>query len=384
MAQEISFGALFKQFRKAYKYNCTQAELAGQLDYSVETIRSWELGRRFPSDNDVPRLARLMGLDAETVQHAIQIGRGNHSGAGSGITYAHSLEAYEGILTLAWETYYTSSPQRSARTVEYCLADVKQAISTSRGVLRDQLQAFYCRFLQLGGVIARDRLDLTQSFYDSNTSVNLAIELENAELMASALYRRAKIYLEQLAYQLAIHDLERALPYANRSRDPLRCYVSISLAEVYSLLSPGDKQLQRKSLFLLDQVESTVRKSNVLQGDGSFAKVDIPGLHMIRGDVLRRFCKLQDAEQALAIAHRHLPPEFTRWQGNLLISQSMLCYARKDAERACQLALDALTVIRATQSRSNRAKIEQLCQNLRATKSPSIVRVLEKELGLAE
>lgn len=75
MTQKISFGALFKQFRKAYKYNCTQAELARKLDYSVETIRSWELGRRFPADDEVPRIAQIMGLGPEEVREAIQVGR---------------------------------------------------------------------------------------------------------------------------------------------------------------------------------------------------------------------------------------------------------------------------------------------------------------------
>src|SRR5712692_2254617 len=301
MEQEISFSALLRRFRKAYQYNCTQAEIAEKFGYSEETIRSWELGRRFPAHDEIPRLARLMGLDADEVQYAIQIGRGNRAGTVLDIPQFHSLDAYEGVLTLAWETYYTSSPQRSTRTVDYWLEDVTKAVHISRGILRGQLQALQCRFLQLGGVIARDRLDLTRSFRDSNAAVNLALELESAELIASSLYRRAKIYLEQQAYRLATQDLERALSYANRSRDPLRCYVYISLAEAYSLLSPDDKQLQKESLFLLEQVGSAVRKSNVLQGDGSFAKVDIPGLHMMRGDVLRRFCKLRDAEKALDV-----------------------------------------------------------------------------------
>jgi hypothetical protein len=45
MEQEISFSALLRRFRKAYHYNCTQAEIAEKFGYSEETIRSWELGR---------------------------------------------------------------------------------------------------------------------------------------------------------------------------------------------------------------------------------------------------------------------------------------------------------------------------------------------------
>ncbi len=75
MEQEISFSALLRRFRKAYHYNCTQAEIAEKFGYSEETIRSWELGRRFPAHDEIPRLARLMELDSEEIKQAIQIGR---------------------------------------------------------------------------------------------------------------------------------------------------------------------------------------------------------------------------------------------------------------------------------------------------------------------
>ncbi len=74
MEQEISFSALLRRIRKAYHYNCTQAEIAEKFGYSEETIRSWELGRRFPAHHEIARLAQLMELDLQEVQDAIQVG----------------------------------------------------------------------------------------------------------------------------------------------------------------------------------------------------------------------------------------------------------------------------------------------------------------------
>ena len=73
MEQETNFGKLLKRYRKYYDY--TQAETAIKLGYSKETIRSWEQGRRFPTREEVARLAQLLELDAQEVKRSIQIGR---------------------------------------------------------------------------------------------------------------------------------------------------------------------------------------------------------------------------------------------------------------------------------------------------------------------
>lgn len=296
--------------------------------------------------------------------------------------HPHTMQAYDDVLDLAWGTFYTSSAQRSARTVDYWQQHLIQAIKNAHGISQDELRALYCRFLQLGCVIARDRRDFVHAFHDGDEAVRLAFELTNVELIASSLYRRAKIYVERKQYALAVKDAEVALSYAKRSRDPLRCYVSIFLAEVYSLHVPSDIQLRRTSLMLLDDVGRTVRACGTLEGDGSFAKVDLPGLYMIRGDILRRQGKVEQSQDALSVVRDSLPPEFTRWRGNLLISEAQLAYADHDVDGAALLALDALSITQATQSLSNKEKIVTLYKTL-LNEDPHqyAVRDLGKRLG---
>lgn len=279
-----------------------------------------------------------------------------------------TIEAYEGVLTLSWEAYYTSSAQRSASTVKLWLSHLNDSLNTVGGVAQDQLRALLCRFYQLSGVIARDRVDFDASLKYAGEALKLAFYLRNAELIASSLFRRARTYVEMRRYDLAVEDLERALPYAGRARDPLRVYVSICLAEAYSLAAPADSALQVKSLGLLDDAGRMVRASTsgVLSGDGSFVKVDGPGLYMVRGDVLRRHGRLEDAQDALLIVRDTLPKGFTRWQGNLLVSEALLCHADGDIAGACQLSLDALELLDSTRSGTARVKLEQLYEQLRA------------------
>jgi tetratricopeptide (TPR) repeat protein len=355
-------------------------DLARELHLSVR--RTYELEETAAMPKSIPRreaLAQILGIPLVLLNLP-------HSPRAVGtinVIPSHTMQAYEDVLTLAWGSYYTSSTQRAASTAGHWLQLLRREIESVRSVAQDQLTALLCRFLQLAGVIARDGLDFRQARLYCDEAIQLAFQIGNAELIASSLYRRAKIYVEQQQYPLAIQDLEAALPYANQSRDPLRCYVSIFLAEVSSLLAPKDLQIQGKSLTLLDHVGRTVRKSKVLEDDGSFAKVDIPGLYMIRGDVLRRFGNIKEAENALLIVRDNLPPEFTRWQSNLLISEAMLCHANGDLEGACQIALDALPVVRATHSRSNEAKIEQLYWNFyKAQPLRPDVRELGRQLSL--
>jgi transcriptional regulator with XRE-family HTH domain len=372
-------GQVIRHYRK--RCGMSIEELAEQLGISVS--RAYELEEIPTLPKSLTRrqaLAGILGIPGLLLKLGSQQS-GSPLIASLEHIHPHTMQAYEDVLSLAWEAFYTSSAQRSARTVAYWQQHLASTIEHAQGIARDELKALYCRFLQLGNVIARDRRDHALALQQGNAAVALAFDLTNAELIAASLYRRAKIFVDQHAYDLAVKDAEAALPYAARSRDPLRCYVSVFLAEVYSLLDPKDKQLQRKSLLLLDDVGRTVRAHGTLDGDGSFAKVDLPGLMMIRGDVFRRQGHIGEAQDALLVVRESLPPEFTRWRGNLLISEAQVCYADHDIGSACELALDALDIIEATRSSSNRAKIEQLYRDLSGSNHPR-VRDLGERLGL--
>lgn len=208
--------------------------------------------------------------------------------------------------------------------------------------------------------------------------MTLAFHLKNAELVASSLYRRAKIWITQQKYNLAVQDLEQALPYAQRTRNPLRCYILMLLAESYSLFIPGEKEAFQYSFQLLDEVDRTVRSHGTLEGDGSYVKVDIPGLYMIRGDVLLRSGHIEEARKNFSIVQESLPREFTRWQGNLLFSEAQFALALGDITSSCQYGIEGLKITRATESQSGEAKVHRLYRSL-YKKEPSHPRV--KELG---
>lgn len=296
-----------------------------------------------------------------------------------------SVSRLEGILSLSWNTYYTSSAQHAAELVAQCVGELDGAIGQASGIERDQLYGLKARFLQLDGVIGRDRLDFARSLDSSEVSITLARHLGNPELLAAALFRRARTYLQTHKPELAARDLAEALPFARRSRDALRCYVLICYAEVQSILAPQDLTVQQTALSTLDEVARTVRSAkSVLDGDGSFTRVDLPGLFMERTNVLRRFGALEEAHDTLEIVRENLGPSLTRWQGNLRIADAQLCLASRDIDGCCYVASEGLKIVRATGSKSNEKKIHSIFQQLNQTQPRySLVRELGRELGYA-
>ena len=179
---------------------------------------------------------------------------------------------------------------------------------------RLSLLTFKCRFLQLAAVAARDRLDLPQSLEQSEEALALATYIDNAELQAASLFRRARTHLYMQNYDLAVQDLERALPYAHRSRNPLKSYVFICLAEAYSLCAPNDSQVKKAAFALLDAVGKALRdsKNGHMDGDGSYTRIDVSGWAIEQANVFGRFGQLALARESVHEAHNELIPTWTR------------------------------------------------------------------------
>lgn len=59
----LSFQELLKTYRKSMGW--TQEDLSQKWDYSFETISAWERGKRKPSNQEIPRLAKLLEVSPE-------------------------------------------------------------------------------------------------------------------------------------------------------------------------------------------------------------------------------------------------------------------------------------------------------------------------------
>ncbi len=294
----------------------------------------------------------------------------------------HAISFYEDMLSSSWELYYTSSVQRATKNIDIWIQFLKQDVDNAQGAKFNQLLSVLCRFYQLAALVARERMDIPQALGNEKEAVALAFQGGNAELIASSLLRRTRIYLQTKDYNLALQDAEAAHTYADRSRDPLKGKVYQIIGETYARIAGSDQHLQTKSLKLFDQVGRIVRKGN-LEADGSFTKLDITSLYIERAEALTKFGQFDDAHDAIAIAREKLSPELTRWNVNILLGEAETYFAEKEYEDCITIALDALKIVDILQLQGKKERIRRLFRELQQIDANyPLTRLLGKELNM--
>ena len=265
---------------------------------------------------------------------------------------AQRMTTFEDILAMSWEFFYFGNLQRATRNLNQWIQTLSQVVKDARGTGRDQALSMLCRFYQLSCTAARDRLDTTQALRDGKKAIDIALELENVELIASAYYRHARVYLQHGQFSQATQDIEPALYYVELVRDPLKATLYRAAAEAYTPLAIDNKPLQKQCLTYLDSAARIIRKGS-LESDASYVKPDIASIQIERAATLTDFKIYKDAHNALAIAHEHLPPGNVRRQRDFLLAEAETYLAENELDGCCESILESLKLTRATDSRSN-------------------------------
>ena len=275
------------------------------------------------------------------------------------VASTETMTFYERMLALSWELYYTSNIQKAADSIDDSFRMLTEESKNATGVKRDQYDAMRCRFYQLSSLVARDRLELDKALVYENQAVDIAFRLKNAELIASSLLRRARIYIRQEAFALALQDAVDALPYADLSRDPLKGKCYQMAGEAQSFVAGDNKDLQEKSLAYFRKAGQIARRGN-LEPDGSFVKTDLTSIYIEQAEGLALFGRFDEAHNALAIARKKLSPELTRWEVNLSLAEAKTYFAQGDITSCCTSLIDALTIVRAINLSSKEERISTL------------------------
>jgi len=287
-----------------------------------------------------------------------------HAITDGGAASAGTMLEYERLLGMSWELYYTSTVQKAAASIEENLQKLVSASMNASGVRKDQYDAMLCRFYQLSSLVARDQMQFTRSVEDEHKAVEIAFRLMNAELIASSLLRRARIYIRREDYVLAYQDAMQMLPYADLSRDPLKgkCYQMAGEATGY--VAVNDSVLQKKSMDYFNKALRIAQKGDMTP-DGSFVRTDLTSILIEKADALILFGRIDDAHDALAIARDHLSPEQNRWKVNLLLSEARAYLAEKDITSCCGALIEATSIIRAINLSAKEDRVLALLEECR-------------------
>ena len=83
----LDFSELLRTYRKSMGW--TQEEMSRKWSYSFETISAWERKKRSPSNQEIPRLAKLLGMSADELAVTVVNSRDQLESPKSTITKPH-------------------------------------------------------------------------------------------------------------------------------------------------------------------------------------------------------------------------------------------------------------------------------------------------------
>ncbi|MGH2478306.1 MAG: hypothetical protein ACRDHW_01420, partial [Ktedonobacteraceae bacterium] len=79
----------------------------------------------------------------------------SHTGV-LGFIDAQRMLIYEELLAMSWSLYYAGDFQRATKNADYWIFALEHSTNEASGLERVQLQALWCRFLQLSSTASRD------------------------------------------------------------------------------------------------------------------------------------------------------------------------------------------------------------------------------------
>jgi tetratricopeptide (TPR) repeat protein len=287
-----------------------------------------------------------------------------------------TLDQYNDFLRLYWELDYTSSARESLDDTRRWIRHLRALIPDATDGQHRQLVDLLCRYDQLATWIARDQREYGIAFGHANRAIKLAQSTGNVELLAAALFRRGRTYLEQGDIASAVADLDAALPYAQRARPQLRGLVLLAAGHAHAHVATSAGDVAR-AIDLLDQAGRIVRRGG-LEEDESYVKLNTGRYHLDRAGALVALHRPEDAHDELDLAERGIGPEQTRRHAYINVLRAQAYADMREFQVATAVAEDAVGASRALHSSINLARLVEIHHQLADSKygnSPQIARL---------
>jgi tetratricopeptide (TPR) repeat protein len=253
-----------------------------------------------------------------------------------------------------WENFYSSS----VHTFDEGIVRWQTALAEHTHAGPD-IQTLLCKFDQLVAVSARDRGDYPTALYFHDEAASLAREINNPELIASSLFRRAKTHVKLQRYQQASDDMREAIPAAHRSRANLRGYIYQFAGQLVTLGPSSRETIDRFQRFMGEAGKVLTREK--IEDDGSFVRFTMSGYQQDAARGYLRLGKAGEAIEAIEAAERQQQPHMTRWQAETFLLKSEAYLQINEVEWASHCLQEGIKLIQTvTHSSSQKNKVEQL------------------------
>ncbi|GCE17004.1 helix-turn-helix domain-containing protein [Dictyobacter kobayashii] len=325
-------GQVIAQYRKAKKWS--QLDLAEALQIDVRTVQRMEQQSMIKSTERRKLLVGLLGIPAILLDVKNETPQINQAE----IALNEDRMAFlEDQMTTRWDMYHTGGTLRAARGLDLWIKEISAFTRSTQGTSwHVRAMTLLTMSYQLQSCLARDMMDYKLAHQAYKNAYQVAREINDPELIGSALARQGVTFIQQDRPEDAIKFLTGALNVINNQGLPnLRGYTLQALSEAYA-----KAQMPQESWRYIGLAERILeRKDQYIEVNGSrFSLSSVTAQKGIDAVLLR------DYERAITLIDRGLvtyDPTIIRGRARLLAQK---------AEAYCGLGLIDICVAHAEES----------------------------------
>jgi transcriptional regulator with XRE-family HTH domain len=359
----------------------TQNDLAIALGYSKRSIEELEGSMNLNTPDSVERrmlLAKLLRIPPAllALDWRFMVYPNNNSQQENNFTDMLSLlqedtfALYEDILIMGRNSLDNGGPLETAYRIDKRLKKLVTIVQNSSEIDREQWQSLLCRFFQLSTSFALRNMDKKRALSDAGYAIEIAKELDDAELLASTFYRRSRVHMEHRVtatdeaqkykyLELAKADVLAALSYTERVRTPLKGSIYLIAAEVEAFYAINDISLRKQCEKWQEKAANLIYRGKT-EDDGTFLKLDTTALHHEKAKSLLSFNRLQEARNELTTAWKTVTPGLLTWHINMHLTEANIYKAEHDLEGSARSGIEAYKLAKAMQAHKRVAEVEKL------------------------
>lgn len=296
--------------------------------------------------------------------------------------------AYEDILVMGHEYIHNGGPLDIAYRVGRRLRKLVEITKNVRATDEEAWKSLLCRYYQLSTRIQQQCLmdDHTASKHAA-LAIELAIDLQDVELMASAFVNSACTNTQQGKLDEARKDIAAALGYVDRVRNgPFKGNIYLESANINVPFAINDSTLQSQCREWQNKAANLLYKGT-LEPDESFFRFNLSAVHHEKAKALLYWQKTRDDRRAarskLTTALETLTPDLNVWKAYYYMTEARLNLADHDLEGSAQSGKEALKVAKAMHSKMEEGNVKELYYKLNkhAPSNPYVTN-LGVELGI--
>ena len=347
---------------RAKRYR-SQADFALAAGYSKRAIEEWE-SSVFTHDHErrifLAKMLRippaLLGLDWRLV--AFDNNQGEYKDPlphMAELLEEDAYYAYEDILIMGHEYIHNGGPLDIVSRVGRRLRKLGEITRYARATERDAWQSLLCRYYQLSTRMKQQCLmDDAAASKHAALAISLALDLQDAELIASAFVNSACTHTQQGNTEEARKDIAAAMEYIDKVRNgPLKGNIYLESANINTPIAINDRTLQDQCKKWQDRA-ATLLYRGMPASDENFFRFNLSAVHHEKAKSLLFWQKTKDERKAvrqkLTTAIETLSPDLNVWKAYYYMTEARLNLADHDIESSARAGLEALKIARTMRS----------------------------------